>query len=1547
MYQVSNAYKNFIKNNLERNYKVRLTVGDMTINENDIFSYTLETNQPSDKYTIGNAISQMLKIEIANQERPFYNNQLYLEIGMLVNGAYEYIPVGYFNVDKSERKDNKTTLTCYDNMYKLEGLYICNLGSTKTMKNILDDISAKTSIQTGTFDYKNYVISDDIAGYSYREVIAMLAGLNGGNAYIDRTGKIKFVYLSDRTIKWSINDYYLFDGNSFKEQSYTIDKVTCYKDKDTSWSNGTLGTTPVEIQYENPFISEAIAKDIYNKLKGILYQAFNMETMSFIALDVGDWISYTSQDNTVYSLSIQHYKFMGGVKQTLESKAENNDNNFNANGSLTQKVNRTITELLAAKKAIIDKANISDLTADKIKFNIAEGKSASIQNLLSQFISGDLGQFMHFTGSNVVIDDAVIKDAMIDSIKASKITSGTIDANKVTLLAEKDGYKMIQTGRLIQFWDERDKTNAPIVVAQIGFDASNNFTFSIMDKEGKYTIYDATGITKNAVPDGLIVNDMVADNANIDAKKIDIESLIEEVNSNTSKTIKGSKVVLDSTGQNAEVSFKEMNTHITGNNLLSMDDYNIDQLYSYIGKSGFGFLLEPQENVIKPVYNTINVQLEGGKTYTLSANVSINYNEGETAEENREIQFNIDFADSSFPKTTSKARIVNSVFYDDRVTFTFTVPGNDVIATKIRVYRTDIKTETSKGNVIFREIKLEEGSEATPIIDGVESINEKYNALQSNVIMHNNEISTLVKETTIENGAGGVISLKDDYSQFKQTQDSINFSVSSSVTEQRNKIGSIADKNINICGEVSQLGHMNLKIFSDEYVKDVKYFRIKTCKADGSDNDGVTRVDAYGWIPDIPIAQGCKYTISLKLFSESTNKYYKIWWNNGTLFEGNTTGTRDNPQIIQTNFNIPSNFATDRITLYIGVDSASNDMDAYVGDIEIFCATTVIERVTNSEASIKLLEDSIDLKVSKSEVESLVGNTLASSVVEYYVSTSNTTVSGGSWSPNTPAWTSGKYIWSRTKTTLKNGTVSYSNPTCIQGATGAKGDAGAKGDKGDTGSTGATGKGIKSVVIQYYLSTSNTTQTGGSWSNTAPAWINGRFMWTRQAVTYTDNSVLYTTPCVDTAWKSLESRIATAEQKLEPGKITQSITDAINNGKVTATTVNTTLDKNGFTVKNGAITVQNKAGTDVIKGDTNGNLTMRGILEQCDATTGYVAACMKYNGFSVYDWRNNGDMTGGFASVYKSSNGRAGSQLFCDKDSFLALGYRKTGDTNDFTNSTFSNSIVIDYEKVGANDIVAFNDDVGFYGHSAISLYGDDSGLPRGYFCISTDGNVWLNASGPANNHFYIGTTNGNNGFTSNARLDQSSAYFAGDINCGGSKNRVVKTESYGWIAQNAYETADCYFGDIMQAETDDSGICVIYFDDKFLETVNTKCKYHVFCSAYGEDDEIFTSVKCIKREQFYFIIKSSVPNSKFSVEVKCKQKDYETERLVSKDIPDTNIHVNYNIEKEISKNQVIDNGEVDSKIHDLNKEQEEKNKELDNSLEDNLVENLLDDLLN
>ena len=115
----------------------------------------------------------------------------------------------------------------------------------------------------------------------------------------------------------------------------------------------------------------------------------------------------------------------------------------------------------------------------------------------------------------------------------------------------------------------------------------------------------------------------------------------------------------------------------------------------------------------------------------------------------------------------------------------------------------------------------------------------------------------------------------------------------------------------------------------------------------------------------------------------------------------------------------------------------------------------------------------------------------------YYLSSSSTSLSGGSWSTNSPTWVDGKYIWSKTKVVYTDGSSIETNPACI---TGGKGN------------TGDDGRGISSIVEEYYLSTSSTSLVGGSWSSTSPAWQDGKYLWSKTKVTYTDNSTWESDP---------------------------------------------------------------------------------------------------------------------------------------------------------------------------------------------------------------------------------------------------------------------------------------------------------------------------------------------------------------------------------------------------------------------------------------------------
>lgn len=185
--------------------------------------------------------------------------------------------------------------------------------------------------------------------------------------------------------------------------------------------------------------------------------------------------------------------------------------------------------------------------------------------------------------------------------------------------------------------------------------------------------------------------------------------------------------------------------------------------------------------------------------------------------------------------------------------------------------------------------------------------------------------------------------------------------------------------------------------------------------------------------------------------------------------------------------------------------------------------------------------------------------------VEYYLSTSALEPTGGQWSTDSPTWTQGKYIWQRTVAVASDGTRTYSDPTCIQGA------------------QGEAGLGIRAIVEQYYLSTSNTTQTGGSWSTAQPAWSSGKYIWTRSQVTWSNNSVTYTDPVLAKAINGANEVAAAAkaaqqtfEQSLNAEKVFNLLT---NNGAIQGIE----RDASGNLYINGTYIRAGTISTDVIK----------------------------------------------------------------------------------------------------------------------------------------------------------------------------------------------------------------------------------------------------------------------------------------------------------------------------------------------------------------------------
>lgn len=136
---------------------------------------------------------------------------------------------------------------------------------------------------------------------------------------------------------------------------------------------------------------------------------------------------------------------------------------------------------------------------------------------------------------------------------------------------------------------------------------------------------------------------------------------------------------------------------------------------------------------------------------------------------------------------------------------------------------------------------------------------------------------------------------------------------------------------------------------------------------------------------------------------------------------------------------------------------------------------------------------------------------------------------------------------------------------------------------------------------------------------------------------------------------------------------------------------------------------------------------------------------------------------------------------------------------------------------------------------------------------------------------------NGESITTNYAKMATYGFATSGNLYCGGTKNRMVETEHFGTVLQNALETPTPTFADYGEGILDETGMCRIYLEDKFIETIDTNTKYTIFLTKYGVGD-IYVS----DRQPDYFEV-TGTPNLTFSWQLLATQRDYNSIRLDEK----------------------------------------------------------------
>lgn len=467
MYLGSDEFNNAIENTSGNAPKIRVTLEDGTTLDNIKSIKYYGGSNDSDDVSIGT--TNMARIDVtAFTDRLLTNNEIFLEQGIeLADGVVEYMPIGYFTVQKPSGDIDEVSFTAYDRMRKFEKPYSSSLAYPTTSILILNELCQICGIELATTLDNAIEVTENLKGYTCREVLGYIASMHSSFACIDRYGRLNLRWYSDTSIEKSLKKIWHFEKS---QDNFEIAKVEIAKDSETNYVSGGGITT---LHNSNPLATQEITDDIFAKLGGFSYSVGEIEMLDDARLDPWDKVSVEYYDGKTYTIPcmvLEHdfkaYSTM--VKSVGKSESENE---YRFTGPTIQYLNRMAADLLVANRVIATKVDAEYVNSVAITTENFDAKVAEIKELIVEEIDGkyanidlanidianiNVGKIGELFAKVGLIDRATIVEGHITGfldaveVNANKITAGTLVADRILLSGGDKGilYALNNLGEL-------------------------------------------------------------------------------------------------------------------------------------------------------------------------------------------------------------------------------------------------------------------------------------------------------------------------------------------------------------------------------------------------------------------------------------------------------------------------------------------------------------------------------------------------------------------------------------------------------------------------------------------------------------------------------------------------------------------------------------------------------------------------------------------------------------------------------------------------------------------------------------------------------------------------------------------------------------------------------------------------------------------------------------------------------------------------------------------------------------------------------------------
>lgn len=333
-------------------------------------------------------------------------DKIYPEIGLLVDGTYEWVKMGEYFINDIEidRNRNTTTLELMDGMFKLNHEYVTDLTFPTEIRQVIKEICLKAGVELANENMDitsmNYAIETKPKEkkMTFRDVLSLATQMLGMSCFFNREGKLEIKELTDSGIVITADNYFLH-GLTRSEVEYQIAGITCKKDKETL----TVGLrTGRSLEIENVLMYQSALDNLYHNIKDIRYYPFSLNYQGHLLLDVGQWVTIKTNTGETFKSPVlsQSFNFKGGLRGRIsaDSKA-GNDAQYSYAGTITKKILQFDNFEAQLQNQIEEADRGFDAKVDQIKqdfsdqIKLVEAKTEENKRSLSEEINRRFHEF--------------------------------------------------------------------------------------------------------------------------------------------------------------------------------------------------------------------------------------------------------------------------------------------------------------------------------------------------------------------------------------------------------------------------------------------------------------------------------------------------------------------------------------------------------------------------------------------------------------------------------------------------------------------------------------------------------------------------------------------------------------------------------------------------------------------------------------------------------------------------------------------------------------------------------------------------------------------------------------------------------------------------------------------------------------------------------------------------------------------------------------------------------------------------------------------------